>query len=143
MNTHTFAVTILAALLAVVALASSARAESTLSGDLFVTMQSGDVKRGADVLVAVVAASRGFLEDWEVVQIQYEQEVAPVVAEYDRLEAQHKSLAPVDARDLRGSLQRSNLSIQVLNQMIALGRTRWAPIQDKYTKAALEGSPLR
>jgi hypothetical protein len=55
-------------------------AESKLTGDLFVTMQSGDVKRGADVLVAVVPASRAFLDEWEQVQSGYEQEVASVVA---------------------------------------------------------------
>jgi hypothetical protein len=39
--------------------------EAKLTGDLFVTMQSGDVKRGADVLVAVVPASRAFLDEWD------------------------------------------------------------------------------
>jgi ethanolamine utilization microcompartment shell protein EutL len=61
--------------------ASSAWAESKLSGDLFVTMQSGDVKRGADVLVALVANSPAFVQEWETVNTQYEQEVAPLVTE--------------------------------------------------------------
>jgi hypothetical protein len=57
--------------------------EAKLTGDLFVTMQSGDMKRGVDVLVAVVPASRAFLDEWEHVQAGYEQEAAPIAAEYD------------------------------------------------------------
>jgi hypothetical protein len=111
--------------------------EAKLTGDLFVTMQSGDVKRGADVLVAVVPASRAFLDEWEHVQAGYEQEVAPIAAEYDALEAQRKSLMTTDYRDLRVSLQRSQQAGQVLNQMFDIGRSRWAPLQDLTTRVTM------
>ncbi len=64
--------------------------------------------------------------------------MAPVAAEYDALEAQRKSVPTPDYRDLRASVQRSQLSTQLLTQMLDLGRTRWAPLQAKYTKAALD-----
>jgi len=40
--------------------------------------------------------------------------------------------------DLRGSLQRSQQAIGVLNEMGQLARTRWVPLQDRYTAAALD-----
>jgi len=128
-------VSMLSCLLAVTA---SVDAASKLGGDIFLAMQSGDVKRAADVQVVVVPASPEFMNDWEQVQTAYEQEVAPVVREYDDLQAQYKSLAPADTRDLRGSLQRNQLAIQLLNQMREVAHSRWVPIQDKYTKAAFD-----
>jgi len=125
-------------LLCLLAVAVSADADSRLSGDVFLTMQSGDVKRAADLQVVVVPASPEFMNEWEQVQTAYEQEVAPVVSEYDGLQTQYKSLAPADTRDLRGSLQRNQLAIQLLNQMRELAHSRWVPIQDRYTKAAFD-----
>jgi hypothetical protein len=38
--------------------------KAELSGEIFVTMKSGDVKRGADVEVGIVRADRQFLDAW-------------------------------------------------------------------------------
>lgn len=125
------------ALLCLLALASSAHAGAKLTGDVFLAMQSGDVKRAADLQVLVVPASPEFMSEWEQVQTGYQQEVGPVVAEYDVLKQQYDSLAPPDIRDLSGTGQRNRLGIQLLSQMRQVADSRWIPLQQKYTQSAL------
>ena len=108
-----------------VAVGAPAAQNSKLTGDLFVTMQSGDVKRGADVLVTLVTASSAFMKEWDYVQGDYEEEVAPVIAEFDKINTQYKArhIGVVDP---------------LLDQMLDLVRSRWTPIQVKYEQAASE-----
>jgi hypothetical protein len=45
--------------------------KASLQGDIFVTMKSGDVKRGADVEVGVVRVDDEFLKSWEAILTDY------------------------------------------------------------------------
>ena len=57
---------------------------STLTGDVFLTMKSGDVKRGADVEVLLVARTAEFEEEWrkevETFTVEYRAATVAVAA---------------------------------------------------------------
>jgi hypothetical protein len=98
-----------------------------LSGDLFVTMESGDVKRGADVEVVVLPASSEFTAEWDAVQNGYQREVAPIVNEYDPLMAEASASGTSYPR-----------AKELFKQVKQIADTRWLPLQRQYTQAAFE-----
>lgn len=113
----------------------------SLTGDVFVTLRSGDVKRAADVDVLIVPATPEFEAEWERLQSEYEERVRPIAAEHESLKAQQESLrlsgdAAMRSGNTRAALQMNNQTIALLNQQIDLGRTRWAPLQQEYTVKA-------
>jgi hypothetical protein len=112
---------------------------ASLTGNVFVTMRSGDVKRAADVDVLIVPATPEFEGEWERLQTEYEERAKPLVAEYDSLTAQADSLRRQQTAmsgNPRAVLQISNQIIALLNQQIDLGTTRWGPLQQEYTMMA-------
>ena len=125
-------------LIAFCLLASAAFAGS-LTGDVFVTMRSGDVKRAADVDVLIVPATPEFEAEWERLQSEYEERAKPLVAEYDSLTTQADSLRRQQTAmsgNPGAALQISKQIIALLSQQMDLGRTRWGPLQQEYTTMA-------
>jgi hypothetical protein len=55
-----------------------------LSGDVFVTMQSGDVKRGADVPIALVTVTEQFESDWNKLVEEFKSEYGRADADFQR-----------------------------------------------------------
>ena len=122
-------------LIAFCLLASAAFAGS-LTGDVFVTMRSGDVKRAADVDVLIVPATPELEAEWERLQSEHEERAKPLVAEYDSLTTQADSLRRQQTAmsgNPRAALQISNQIMALLSQQMDLGRTRWGPLQQEYT----------
>jgi hypothetical protein len=72
----------LVALLLIVCAACSRKTD--VSGDVYVIMKSGDVKRGAGVEVVMVAASPDFEKEWAAEIERFKADVAPPVDEYIR-----------------------------------------------------------
>jgi hypothetical protein len=69
----------------------SACSRSTdLSGDVFVTMKSGDVKRGADVEVALIPATAGFDSDWATALAKFQKDYTDARAIYLAKQADQK-----------------------------------------------------
>src|SRR5262245_25746471 len=60
---------------------------ASLTGDVFVTMKSADVKRVADVDVLVLRATTEFDAALERVQAEYEEKAHPIVTQIEALEA--------------------------------------------------------
>jgi hypothetical protein len=128
-------------LIAFCLLASAAFAGS-LTGDVFVTMRSGDVKRAADVDVLILPATQEFEGEWERLQTEYEERVKPVAAEHDSLKAQYESLgasytAALSSRNLRAAYQINQQRSPLIEQMMRLGREQWEPLQQEYTQKAM------
>jgi len=121
----------------------AASAAGSLSGDVFVTMQSGQVRRAADVDVVLVPATAQFEAEWERAQLEYEDRVKPVVSEHDAMRAQEEALrrnsaAATQSRDLKSALQFTNESIALSGRMLDLGRQKWSPLQQEYTGKLLD-----
>ena len=121
----------------------------SLMGDVFVTTK-GDVKRAAGVEVLIGSATTQFDHEWERLQNEYEEDIKPVVAEYESLEAREQSLrlrrespytpgTTVDRQteETRQRLVLSQQSAALVEQMMQLGRERWRPLQQAYTLAAM------
>src|SRR3989304_1046855 len=78
-------------------------ATATVSGRVFVTMKSGDVKRGADVAVALVPATPAFDEEWQAIVQDFEKSLEEAIAAsreaYSASEdADQRWVAPVESR---------------------------------------------
>jgi len=122
----------------------------SLMGDVFVTMK-GDVKRAAGVEVLIVSEATQFDQEFERLQNEYEESIKPVVAEYESLDAREESLrlrregaytpgTPVDRQieDTRRRLTLSQQSAELVGHMMRLGRVRWRPLQEAYTRAVIQ-----
>jgi hypothetical protein len=114
----------------------------SLTGDVFVTMRSSDVKRAADVDVLIVPATPEFDAEWERLQSEYEERVKPIAAEHDSLSAQQESLrlsqsTASRSRDYRAALQISQQIMGLSQQNVRIGEDQWRPLQQEYTQAAL------
>jgi len=132
-------VAVLGFILTVVPSAPSVSAAS-LTGDVFVTLQSGDVRRAADVDVLLVPATPEFEAEWERLQSEYEDRVAPLATEYDSLKMQADALRQQQTAmsgNPRAAIQIGNQIIGILNQQMDLGKTRWRPLQEEYTRRAM------
>jgi hypothetical protein len=69
----------------------SACSRSTdLSGDVFVTMRSGDVKRGADVEVALIPATPAFESDWASSLAKFQKDYADAQTTYKAWQAEEE-----------------------------------------------------
>jgi hypothetical protein len=75
-------------------LPTACQRSAMLSGDVFVTMKSGDVKRGADVAVILVAATPEFDSEWNGLIAQFRKELRAA----DESATQSKSARDVAAR---------------------------------------------
>ncbi len=64
-----------------------------LSGDIFVRMQSGDVKHGADVEVILVPASPEFEQKWKNLVAGFQSSLASTRVAYDQALAQQQELS--------------------------------------------------
>jgi hypothetical protein len=72
----------------------------SITGDVFATMRSGDVRRAADLDVLIVSATSEFEGEWERLQSEYEERVKPVVAEHESIKAQARISARQPERGL-------------------------------------------
>lgn len=129
-------------LLIAFSLLASAAFAGSLTGDVFVTMRSGDVKRAADIDVLILPATPEFEGEWERLQSEYEERVKPVVAEHEFLKAQQESLrvsqnSAMSSGNSRAALQISQQMIGLAQQSLRIGQERWGPLQQEYTQAAL------
>jgi hypothetical protein len=61
-----------------------------LSGDLFVTMKSGDVKRGADVQILAIPRTAAFEAEWAATVRACEDESAPAYRAYKEAKARYQ-----------------------------------------------------
>jgi len=111
----------------------------SLTGDLFVTTQSGDIKRAADVDVLLVPATQEFERQWERLQSEYEERIRPAT-EYASLKAQEE-LARANSnktRNVRVAIDYIQQSIDLMKQMLQIGREQWTPLQKEYGQAAMQ-----
>jgi hypothetical protein len=129
-------------------LLSASTLAAPLTGDVFVTMQSGDVKRAADVDVLVVPATPEFDSALERLRVEFEEASKPIQAEYNELYARYRA-AYDEWNAAAERLKRSPLNQEVTGQYRRLSdevsrlsgamsrnwKTRSVPLAESYRDA--------
>ena len=74
------------------------RGKAELTGEIFVTMKSGDVKRGADVEVGLVRVDGAFQSAWDAILRDYERAMDEGLARVNQARARAESINTSDFR---------------------------------------------
>ena|SRR5436190_3728111 len=111
---------------------------SEITGTVYVTMRSGDVKRAADTEVLLVAGHPDFEAKWKALAQEFRQ--ASVHAEYRQAQAEHKqareklSAAQTQTEEERGKTDASSRQFQICLDAWRAGLKnldkRWEPLRN-------------